>query len=937
MTKIVHRYGWLAYLSLLLPLLATRPASALQPMTLQLKWTHAFQFAGYYAAKEKGFYQEAGLAVRILEAPPGTDPVKVVLAGGADFGVGTSSLLLQRQAGKPVVVLAAIFQHSPYMLITRQLSPAKGIRDLVGKRVMLEPQAEELLAFLNKEGIALDRITRQEHSYDPLDLIANKTDAISAYGINQPYYLDKAGFFYQVYSPRSAGIDFYGDNLFTTERLLKSSPRQVEAFRTASLRGWQYAMAHAEEIADLLIANYSQEHTRDYYLFQSQQMLPLIQPDLIEIGYMNPGRWRHIAATYAELGLLPRDVSLAGFLYDAQPLRSKLIRLYGYLGAALAVMVITSLIAMYVLRINRRLARIMAKEKESTAALAASEERWRTIVKTSPDGIAITAMDGTMLQVSDTIIAMLGYESAAEIVGRNLYEFIDPACHAQAASRIEALLRGTSSGVAEYLMIRKDGSRFHAEANGEVLRASDGVPWELFFVARDISKRKQIETKLRSLSVAVEQSPLSVIITDPHGVIQYVNPRFTEVTGYAAAEVIGHNPRILRSGLTAKSVYQTMWQALARGETWSGEFVNRRQDGGLFCEEAHIAPVFDESGIITQYVAVKLDISERKRTQEELRLSEERHRMLADNATDVIWTMDLAGHFTYVSPSVAKLRGYTAAEVMQQTIHEVLTPESAAIAMDGLGRALEAVRTGAPFPAYRGELEQPCKDGSTVWTEVTTSGIYNEAGEFVGLLGVTRDISERKQAEERITHLAQHDPLTDLPNRALFTDRLQQALKCAEREGERLALMFMDLDRFKPVNDTYGHAVGDQLLQEAALRMRKCIRASDTVGRIGGDEFVVLLPKLAGERVARQVAEKLRSALAEPFLLAGHSLNISSSIGIAIYPDHAQNERELSHCADVAMYDANQKGRNTVVVFLEEMPERPHPRELPGQAGAEKR
>jgi diguanylate cyclase (GGDEF)-like protein len=220
---------------------------------------------------------------------------------------------------------------------------------------------------------------------------------------------------------------------------------------------------------------------------------------------------------------------------------------------------------------------------------------------------------------------------------------------------------------------------------------------------------------------------------------------------------------------------------------------------------------------------------------------------------------------------------------------------------------------------------------------VTTSGIYNEAGEFVGLLGVTRDISERKQAEERITHLAQHDSLTDLPNRALFTDRLQQALKCAEREGERRALMFMDLDRFKPVNDTYGHAVGDQLLQEAALRMRKCIRASDTVGRIGGDEFVVLLPKLAGERVAQQVAEKLRSALAEPFVLAGHSLNISSSIGIAIYPDHAQNERELSHCADVAMYDAKQKGRNTVVVFHEELRERPHPRELPAQAGAEER
>lgn len=935
MTNNVCHYCLLAWLALALPWLAPAPATARQPVTLQLKWTHAFQFAGYYAAKEKGFYQEAGLEVKIMEAPPGIDPVKVVLAGEADFGVGTSSLLLQRQAGKPLVVLAAIFQHSPYMLITRQLSPAKGIRDLAGKRVMLEPQAEELLAFLKKEGIALDQLTQQAHSYDPLDLIRNKTDAISAYVINQPYYLDRAGFFYQAYSPRSAGIDFYGDNLFTSERLLKSSPGQVEAFRAASLRGWKYAMAHPEEIADLIIKNYSQAHSRDYYLFQSQQMLPLIQPDLVEIGYMNPGRWRHIADTYGELGLLPHDVSLGGFLYEAQPLRFKLLQLYGYLAGALLMMISTSLLAGYVLRINRRLARIMAKDKETTAALAESEQHWRTIVKTSPDGITITALDGTILQVSDKISAMLGYEAAAEIVGRNLYEFIDPACHAQAASRIDELLNGTYSGVAEYRMIRKDGSRFQAEANGEVLRNGDGGPSELFFVERDISQRKQIEATLRSLSVAIEQSPLSVIITDPNGTIQYVNPRFTEVTGYAAADVIGKNPRILNSGLTGESVFQAMWQALGQGHTWTGEFINRRKDGGIFCEEAHIAPVFDKDGTITQYVAVKLDISERKRTQEELRLSEERHRMLADNASDVIWTMDLEGRFTYVSPSVEKLRGYTAAEVMQQTLSEVLTPESAAIASERLARAVEAVSSGTPFPAYRGELEQPCKDGSTVWTEVTTSGIYNEAGEFVGLLGVTRDISERKQAEKRITHLAQHDPLTDLPNRALFSDRLQQALALAQRDGERLALMFIDLDRFKPVNDTYGHAVGDLMLQEVARRMRECIRASDTVGRIGGDEFVVLLPKLAGESMAILVAEKLRSALAEPFVLAGHTLHISSSIGIAMYPDQAQNELELSQYADLAMYDAKESGRNTVVVFQEEMRERYQPRGLPGLAGAE--
>ncbi len=160
-------------------ILFSTSAHALEKVTLQLKWTHAFQFAGYYAAKEKGYYAEAGLDVSLEEALPGIDPAKNVLDGKAQYGVGTSALLLKRNAGEPVVVLAVIFQHSPYVLIARQLRATQSIHDLVGKRVMLEPQADELLAYLKKEGIPLERITRVEHSYDPQDLIDGKVDAIA--------------------------------------------------------------------------------------------------------------------------------------------------------------------------------------------------------------------------------------------------------------------------------------------------------------------------------------------------------------------------------------------------------------------------------------------------------------------------------------------------------------------------------------------------------------------------------------------------------------------------------------------------------------------------------------------------------------------------------------------------------------------------------------
>lgn len=317
-----HTFRHLPTFLFLAATLVALPVHALDHVTLQLKWTHAFQFAGYYAAKEQGYYREAGLDVSIEEAVPGMDPVQKVLDGEAEFGVGTSALLLQRKAGKPVVALAVIFQHSPYVLIARQLGAAPDIHDLVGKRVMLEPQADELLAYLKKEGIPLSRITQVEHSYDPQDLIDGKIDAIAGYATNQPYYLHLARFPYQIYTPRSSGIDFYGDNLFTTERELKIHPERVKAFRDASLRGWAYAVEHPGEMADLILAKYSQRHTRDYFLFEAKQTIDLIHPELIEVGYMNASRWRHIADTYSDIGMLPRDFSLDGFLYDPHPERS---------------------------------------------------------------------------------------------------------------------------------------------------------------------------------------------------------------------------------------------------------------------------------------------------------------------------------------------------------------------------------------------------------------------------------------------------------------------------------------------------------------------------------------------------------------------------------------------------------------------------------------
>jgi diguanylate cyclase (GGDEF)-like protein/PAS domain S-box-containing protein len=395
---------------------------------------------------------------------------------------------------------------------------------------------------------------------------------------------------------------------------------------------------------------------------------------------------------------------------------------------------------------------------------------------------------------------------------------------------------------------------------------------------------------------------------------------------------------------------------------------------------------------------------------------------------------------------VERLRGYSVAEVMQQTMDQALTPASAQIAKDGLGRALAAIQAKQPVPDFRAELEQPCKQGGTVWTEVSVSGIQNDTGEFVNLLGVTRDISERKRAdlelriaaiafesqdgmivtdaqttilrvnsaftqitgysaqeaignnprmlrsdrhdadfyaamwatvetsgawhgeiwhqrksgevfpeqltitaikgnsgqithyvgtlrditlrkqlEKEVTQLAFFDPLTQLPNRRLFNDRLGQAFMRAKRTSLNMALMFIDLDKFKPINDFHGHETGDWVLQTVAKRIKSCLRASDTAARVGGDEFLVLLPDLQTSDDAVAVAEKIRLVLEQPVVTpSGLTLQASASIGIAIYPEHAQTAQDLLRLGDRAMYQAKSVGGN----FVQMCTRQPEPERL---------
>ena len=419
------------------------------------------------------------------------------------------------------------------------------------------------------------------------------------------------------------------------------------------------------------------------------------------------------------------------------------------------------------------------------------------------------------------------------------------------------------------------------------------------------SKLSDSETQFR---VFTETAPSGIIVLEGLRFVM-VNPALLAISGYSEQEIRSLEIVDLAHPDQRARLLQR-FMASHGAATLHLEFQLLNKQGQSRWVELSAAPLVlhgqpSTAGTIS-------DISERREIAEALRVSEAQHRLLADNAADVIWTMDLQGRLTYISPSVEKLRGYFVDEALRQPMAQVMTPASAALAGNAVGRIIAAIEAHQPVSDFRGELEQRCKDGSTVWTEVSISAMCNATGDYIGLLGITRDIRERKETEQRLRKMAQYDLLTGLPNRALFSDRLRLAFADRRRTGKRLALMFIDLDKFKPINDTLGHAVGDLVLKDVAQRMTACVRESDTVARIGGDEFVVLLRSVDHENNALQVAEKLRHALAQPFALAGQLLSVSASIGVALCPDHGSDEIELSRNADLAMYEAKKYGRDTV-------------------------
>lgn len=415
------------------------------------------------------------------------------------------------------------------------------------------------------------------------------------------------------------------------------------------------------------------------------------------------------------------------------------------------------------------------------------QERFSEIYSSSKDAIVFATLDGMVLDVNEAFVKLTGYANS-ELMGIKKNQDITPSEYREMeAKMVQHILDTGEPREYEKEYLRKDGTRVPVQMTAFLVKGPGGKPVGLAAIIRDLTEQRASEMERQRLSLAVEQSPAIVMITDTEGHIEYVNSKFTEVTGYTLEEVKGKNPRLLKSGQTAPEVFKQLWDTIQSGGVWQGEFRNKKKNGELYWELASISSIKDSEGRITHFLAVK------------------------------------------------------------------------------------------------------------------------------------EDISKRKWAEETVVHMAYYDSLTDLPNRFLIQDRLNQLLTQARRKKKLVAIFMLGLDRFKSVNDTLGHALGDQILQAVGKRLAGSIRETDTIGRLGGDEFLILVPEIPSVEEAGKIAHEMLTSLRPPIHVNGHEVNLTASIGISVFPHDGDDVESLFKDADTALARAKHQGRNNYQLYTPAM------------------
>lgn len=563
--------------------------------------------------------------------------------------------------------------------------------------------------------------------------------------------------------------------------------------------------------------------------------------------------------------------------------------------------------------------------------LSGSESAYRLLIENMSEGAVTVTADGAIGYANASFAEMLG-RPLQSVIGVSIMDCFAPEDHAALHELLACGLRGKHK--IELERLTESGMRAPTLLSVRPM-SGEGLPGAVCLIATDLTAQKRSEAAIRArerllkvlqlhkrveekLHLSLETLKLhdsalgaisqGVIITDRSSRITYVNAAFEAITGYRLAEVAGSTCSFLQGRDTCPVTRQQLVSCIRTASPYHGELLNYRKDGTPFWNEMSITPVLDDHGVVTQFVGVQRDITARRLADEQLLLAAK----VFEQSTEGFAVTDLHNRIVKVNSACTAIMGMNEVALLGQDLLVLLSGVQEDVACENIQRALDS------SGRWQGEMRVQREHNKPTLLSTSISRVNGLPGLHMQHFASFTDITQRKEDEEKLHHLAHFDVLTGTANRSSLAQSTAQAFQQASRNKESVAMMFLDLDRFKNVNDSFGHSVGDALLVAIVERISANVRLQDTVARVGGDEFVLLLPGTDADG-AVHLAQKLVELLRLPFYVLDHELQIGISIGIALYPDDGDDFETLCKSADVAMYRAKQDGGDTFHFYTDQL------------------
>jgi diguanylate cyclase (GGDEF)-like protein len=921
----------------------TSKALGADKVVLQLKWEHEFQFAGYYAALWQGYYKELDIDVEIrpLSRPDGSVvfPIDEIQNGNAHFAVGSLDILTAKEKGLDVVVLAPIFQKSQTAIFSLTDTPISNLSQLSKLRIAIPSSGAtkaEIEAVFTSQGYDIKKINFVSTQNTVDALINNEVDAIVTYDISATFEAQERGVELNKLEPSDYGVNFYGDTLFSSQQLAQRDPELVKKFISASIKGWHYAIKHKESIA-IKIAN---ELPRHLFNYKDNEKYNLAYADLIdslidfpkyEIGEINQERWTAMNDKLRSLGLVNSHLVTQELFFNPTSnnystysnlwlsLLFFMLIVVTYISwqkrsislSLLCILVFSFTINMQVtnvlntehkqrtqLNLFRQLASISAKLEGDLQTNLSMLSGFAAYISAAPD-LTYEQFNHYALEMFRKEPMLINFAAAKDLIVNYVYPLkgnekaigLDYRHNEDQKKMVMQVISTEQLLVAGPIELVQGGIAFIGRAPIYTGVGTERILWGIISAPLDADTLYLHSGVLAS----AKHFNLAIRSIDAFGVKGPV---------FFGKESTFEDPNTIQSVI---NVGANTWHLAATSKQ-----VNTNNQINIFRLFLVMATL-----IICIFAVIRIT---QQREKQGLQATILVNQQLLENIGQVAkiggWKLDKNLKFLQWSKQSSVLLGKSLdySPESLDNISALFEPQTFAIFKNNIA---QAILSKSPFEL---DIELNHDESAHVWLRITVSVSVDDGNTLV--IGSMQDVTDKVLSAKIIEHQATYDALTDLPNRVLFNDRLRNAIDTANRKNNKVAVLFIDLDRFKPVNDNHGHQTGDKLLIAAAKRINRCVRDYDTVSRLSGDEFGVILTDIHQFSDALRVSEQINETMQQSYNIDEKVLHCSASIGISLCPDDGIDAQSLLQKADQAMYEVKANGRNGCQFYTKEMQEK---------------